>query len=254
MDLDTLDEDTLFIPSPPTVTRAAAAPQPKLPPFTLSHFLSTIHSEQRGARQENRDRWTTPGLRPLAEPPYVDWEVVAQRELPSKKRVRLLFPNSPERRARFMDLVGERTALWQYTSALLRIEKMEVIVSARRKFRAALQEELWRDYMEVNEESISLYNEAGPLERFEYVYLDPDLGTTKLEEMVRRDENAGLFVGVNIDPEINRKYGELFERVIRERDAAIGGDKTRTMDKRLFATSCVSLLVTVSKPNYCGRS
>lgn len=91
-----------------------------------------------------------------------------------------------------MDLVRGRTAFWQYTSALLRIEKMEGIVSARRKFSAALQEELRRDYIEVIEESISLYNETGPLERFEYVYLDTDLGTTKLEEVVRRDENAGL--------------------------------------------------------------
>ena len=52
-----------------------------LPIFTVPHFFSTIGAAI--LRKENRDRWTTPGHRPFAGPPYADWEPIMEHKLPS---------------------------------------------------------------------------------------------------------------------------------------------------------------------------
>lgn len=55
--------------------------------------------------------WTTSGLRPLAEPPILDWEEFEREHMPSDIRYRALFPDDPEKRSRMKDLDGEYAAL-----------------------------------------------------------------------------------------------------------------------------------------------
>lgn len=54
---------------------------------------------------------TTPGLRPLAEPPLLSWEQFQREYMPSDIRYRALFPDEPEKRSRMKDLAGESGAL-----------------------------------------------------------------------------------------------------------------------------------------------
>lgn len=48
--------------------------------------------------------WTTTGLRPLAEPPILDWEWFLRVHVPSERQYRALFPDDPHQRAKFKNV------------------------------------------------------------------------------------------------------------------------------------------------------
>lgn len=185
-------------------------PQPELrhlAPFSIIDFINAIHYHKRRTRKEDGDRWTTPGLRPLAEPPHVAWEEILDRALPSEKRTRLLFPRDPEKRCRMLNLEGEERALWEYWGQSL-IMREGGLSTGRTKFWAQLLKEIRRDHHEVLRERVRLHSEAGALEQFEYFWLSNDgVSTQRLEENL---ENGYFFK--RLDPEIYEKYKALFDK------------------------------------------
>ena len=83
------------------------------------------NESERNAKQKIRDEktafWTTPGQRPLAEPPILDWDWFFRDHIPSDLRYAALFPNDPEKKYRMKGLNGESEALFEYLCCLVQI-------------------------------------------------------------------------------------------------------------------------------------
>ena len=162
----------------------------------------------RAAKQKIRDSetafWTTPGLRPLAEPPILDWDWFFRDHIPSDLRYEALFPDDPDKRCRIKDLHGEKAALHEYSHcAALHNHSLEP--EERREFYANLMENLIQDWRYVDAEFAETYNTATPLAQFEFRRLDNDGKTTRLENWL--EKGADIFSG---EPEeVGNKYWHL---------------------------------------------
>lgn len=184
----------------------------------MNSLVNTTSTASLQHKQQESSRWTTPGLRPLAEAPYVA-PGVFEKELPSEKRYQMLFPSDPEKRARMKDLDGELEALNQY---LLRVTSQAdgaEELPGRQRFFEELEKEIEMDYKDLRKEADSLYVEATILGRFEYDYSDnsPAGGMTELEELLRR---GGRVLNAE-HPDVKAKYGGLFEKTRRDREESL---------------------------------
>ena len=127
-----------------------------MPPFSFLGFFASNGAairRQRAHQKALKDRWTTPDLRPLAEPPYIEWPETIDDLLPSDKRHRILFPHDAEKRARMKDLTGEKCAFAEYFAFL------EGIIVEERKY--PLRQMFWKGLIEevfVDEQGV--INEA----------------------------------------------------------------------------------------------
>lgn len=70
---------------------------------------------QRTHEERNRETafWTTPGLRPLSEPPALPWSTVLRQQY-SEAGLSALFADDPEKAFTAKDLWGEILALSEY--------------------------------------------------------------------------------------------------------------------------------------------
>ena len=69
--------------------------------------------------------WTTPEMRPLAEPPIMDWDRILDEKF-SEARLNALFAWSPENQCKAKDLQGEILALktyWEWVRSMNEDEK-----------------------------------------------------------------------------------------------------------------------------------
>lgn len=205
---------------PQSAATSAMSRAANLPNVTMNSLINIASTPSHQLKQEESSRWTTPGLRPLAEAPYVA-PGVFEKELPSEKRYQMLFPGDPEKRARMKDLDGELEALNQYLISVFNPDPNLQEGPGRRRFYDGLATELEQDYEELREEATKLYLEASVLGQFEYRYSDngPAGGTTRLEEILR----SGGEVLYWEHPGVREKYGELFERTREERERNMKG-------------------------------
>lgn len=166
--------------------------------------------KQEAAKEQTEEEqktkiWTTPGLRPLVEPPIVDWEQFVRWYMPSELRFHTLFPTDSGKRATMKDLVGERNMLSEYADHALLTGEDSSTDDARRAFYQTLRQDLLEDYDSVHKESIDLWYAAAELGRYEHANLDNDSKTTKL--------SAALAKGANIfhtfGDSVRQKYGHL---------------------------------------------
>ena len=158
-------------------------------------------------RCEKTAFWTTPGLRPLAEPPIMDWEHVFRTWIPSDIRYTALFPHDHEKRAAMKDLDGERSALTEYKIYAELTKDVPETGNERAVFYENLSHDLGEDFREVDEETEELWQTATPLSQFEYRYLDNDGKTTVLEQWISK--GADVFHGA--DNETKQKYKHLMQ-------------------------------------------
>ena len=163
--------------------------------------------EKQCERDEKTAFWTTPGLRPLAEPPIMDWEHVFRTWIPSDIRYTALFPHDPEKRAARKDQDGEKSALREYRTYAQLISDDPETGNERAVFYTNLWHDLIEDYGEVEEKAEELWETATSLSRFEYKYLDNDGKTTRLEQWISK--GADVFHGA--DNEIKQKYKHLVQ-------------------------------------------
>lgn len=148
------------------------------------------HGGERGwERGAETELWITPGLRPLAEPPRLDWEQFVRSWIPSDSRYRCLFPNDPEKRATMKDLVGERAILNEYIAFTRAMMDDPEVGDARRRFYDTLSKDLFADWKEVHQERLAAFEQAIEICRFEYNQLDNDNKTTRLENWVNKGAN-----------------------------------------------------------------
>lgn len=189
-----------------------------MPPFTFPEFFASNGAAIRRLRAHQKalkDRWTTPALRPLAEPPYIEWPETIDDLLPSDKRHRILFPHDAEKRARMKDLTGEKCALGEYFAFLEGIIVEEREYPLRQMFWKGLIEEVFVDEQGVMNEILAFLEEAEPLRVWEYRFLDQDgEGTELLESTYWRVDEA---FRSSTEPEILEKYGEVRERMERRK-------------------------------------
>lgn len=164
-----------------------------------------LDEQKRRKREAWREMWTTPGLRPLAEPPILDWDYFFRRRIPSDLRYKALFPSDPEERAAFKDLEGENAALSEYGTWVLAIRDDPTVDNARNEFYNNLYADQYADWKKVNEDYVATFNMATGLCRFEYECLDNDGKTTRLENWVKRGANIFLYR----EEEVSRKYQYL---------------------------------------------
>lgn len=197
----------------------------RLPAFSVGGFRSTVAAgaqkeAERNERERRRDEekrrakcakredetamFVAPGMRPLAEAPELDWEWFERQFMPSDLRMRKLFPDNPEKRARAKDLMGERSALDEYGHWLAEMDA-DPGDERRRGFYEALSKEVYYDHMDVAEEVVELYTKATDLGRFEHEYLDNDGKTTGMEALL--GEGEVLFWETS--PEVQARYGPL---------------------------------------------
>ena len=166
-------------------------------------------------RREKRTAfWTTPGLRPLAEPLILDWDWFLRERMPTDARFKALLPDDAEERARMKDIWGEYEALSEYSGwALIRKddpEDLNICGDARdenrRKFYGRLHEDLNTEKDAVGREYDTLLTSASNLGQFEYTFLDDDgIGTKRIEEYIYK--GAHIFRGW--DAEVQQKYQHL---------------------------------------------
>lgn len=198
----------------------ASAVTHRLPAFSLPRFTSQIRTAQLcaielkdNARKERAFKtafWVTPGLRPLAEPPGVDWKWFSKKWIHSDLRHRKLFPHDPRKRCDMKDLDGEQGALfeyWQWTISMADESAVEGNTE-REAFYDALAEELEKDHNEVVEEWEDLKGRASVLGYFEYKNLDNNGKTEGLERKLA----AGEVIADEEDPDVRRVYGELLDK------------------------------------------
>lgn len=174
-----------------------------------------IEKERREQDQRNRDAkqkkrheetafWTTPGLRPLAEPPILDWDWFFRDHIPSDLRYQALFPDYPEKRCRIKDLHGEKAALQEYSHCMA-LGRDSLDPSKRRQFYGELMENLVADWKEVDKEFAETFYMAAPLAQFEFRRLDNDGKTTGLQAWV--EKGADIFAGEPVA--VRNKYRHL---------------------------------------------
>lgn len=170
----------------------------------------------------------TPGLRPLAEPPLLNWKQFKRTHIFSDLRYEKLFPDGSlrdtekgkekEKRAHMKDLQGESAACWEYMFWLQNSLEFGVdsedhpLDSSRREFYEQLQRELEGEFEAVEKERKALLAEATALGGFEFKYLHNDGKTTRIEKFLRK--GADLFDGH--DEEVVAKYGHLKPKDWRE--------------------------------------
>ena len=197
-----------------------------LPPFTLCPFMKTVakgiekrrHTgsnenvqkknlllKKRQKRDEQTAFWTTPGARPLAEPPILEWDYLLKSKIPSDLRYRALFPDNPEHRAAMKDLFGERLALAQYLQHAHKMMDCLEPDLKRHKFYENLAKDLDYDFGEVDDDVQELYTLGSDVGVFEFMYLDNDGKTTWLEKMWSK----GADVLRNECDEVREKYKHL---------------------------------------------
>ena len=152
-----------------------------------------------------RKMWTTPGQRPLAEPPILDWEQFVRLYIPSDLRYNMLFPSDPERRAAMKDLDGERAVLVEYCIFAGSMRDDPVVDDVRRRFYQALSTILHGDWQELDKEATATLQMATELCRFEFGTLDNDGKTTQLENWVRKGAN----ICYGRSEEVKQKYEYL---------------------------------------------
>lgn len=164
-----------------------------------------LEAERRKKRDEDTAFWTTPGLRPLAEPPILDWDWFFRTLIPSDLRYEALFPNDPEKRCMVKDIQGEQMVLEGYTwCAGLERDNVE-IDEMRRGFYKNLYADLYEGWQEVCIEFDKTYDMATDLARFEFENLDNDGRTTMLEQWIKK--GADIFNAWGA--EVREKNGHL---------------------------------------------
>ena len=163
----------------------------------------------KAGKQKERDEktafWTTPGFRPLAEPPFLDWEQFARWYIPSDLRYKTLFPSDPEKRAAVKDLDGELGVLIEYFNHAQAMRNDLEIDNERVAFYENLLHYIQEDWREVEKEVDELWATATTLSRFEFSYLDNDGKTKVLEDWI----NCGANIFFAEDYEIKQKYQHL---------------------------------------------
>lgn len=163
----------------------------------------------RVGRQKERDEktafWTTPGLRPLFEPPILDWDWFFRVWIPSDLRYKALFPNDPEKRCRMKDIDGERGVLAEYRHCAAMASDDPETDSERQEFYDNLHDEICKDWNEVAREYDDIWAMATDLARFEFVRLDNDGRTTQLQHWI----GQGADVFRDWGDEVREKYSYL---------------------------------------------
>lgn len=164
-----------------------------------------VRAVKRREGDEKTAFWTTPGLRPLAEPPILDWDWFFRTRIPSDLRYRALFPSDAEKRAAMKDLDGERFALYHYASHAQYMRDDSEMDRKRKAFYKNLADDLCQDFSEAFEECRELWATATPLCQFEYEYLENDGRTTVLEQWISKGANIFHVT----DNETKQKYQRL---------------------------------------------
>lgn len=149
----------------------------------------------------------TPGQRPLAEPPILDWAWFFERYIPSDLRYKALFPSDPENRSRMIDLDGERHVLSEYcdcvTGRAMRDDPEIDII--RGNFNKNLRADLLEDLEEVYQECEDIWSMSTDLYHFEHNFLDSDGRTTKLEQWIKK----GADIFYELGHEVREKHQHL---------------------------------------------
>lgn len=164
-----------------------------------------MRAEKQKERDEKNAFWTTPGLRPLAEPPILDWDWFFRVRIPSDLRFKALFPDDPEKRCRMKDLNGELAALHEYTHCAGLATDDPETDSRRREFYQHLLDDIFEDLKEVDQECDAVWAMATDLSRFEFRHLDNDGRTTRLEQWIKK----GADVFYSWGDEVRQKYSYL---------------------------------------------
>lgn len=188
----------------------------RLPPFSLTQFMGSRGAGKRwrdGRRNEDAERWTTPGLIPLAEPPDLDWHKIAEEKIASDLRHRRLFPNDPEKRAASKDLEGEKVALGEYYHWIAQQRRSANLGDGRARFYAGLTKEVEWDMGSVAQDRAGLEEETTYLQRFEFEFR-PNNG--ELEGMERNLENVS-YQRPWVEETVRGKYGDMLVRVNKRR-------------------------------------
>lgn len=157
------------------------------------------------ARDERTAFWTTPGLRPLAEPPVLDWDRFFRKRIPSDLRYNALFRDDPENRSRMKDVQGEVAVLGEYAACARMLRDNPATSGERADFYNELFEDILVDWQEVEGDVKDVYEQATELSQFEYMHLDNDGRTTRLEQWL--NNGADIFHGLG--DEIRKKYRHL---------------------------------------------
>lgn len=145
-----------------------------------------IEAEKQKKREEDTAFWTTPGLRPLAEPPIVDWEWFVRTCIPSDLGYKALFTGDPWKRCRMKDVDGEMEVLFEYTKFAGFMRDDPETDHFRREFYKNLHDDPHEDWQKVHKEYCEIYFMATRLSRFEFMELDNDGRTTKLEQWIEK--------------------------------------------------------------------
>lgn len=199
-----------------------------LPTFSLSLFMESVNKgmeererseeEERMQRtkireemEQERDEkaafWTTSRLRPLAEPPILDWDWFFRLRMPSDIRFKALFPDDPESRARMKDLAGEKAVLTEYIYCQDTMRSDSKTEDVRRTFHENLQRDLYEEWKEVDKEYKETWAMATELGQWEYRNLDQDGGTNRVEEWIKK--GADIFRNLGDGDEVREKYRYL---------------------------------------------
>lgn len=153
-----------------------------------------VSKQRQQERDEESSFWTTAGMRPLAEPPILDWDWFFRERVVSDIRYRALFPNDLGKRAAAKDIGGERCALFEYmTWAAIMRDDPEIDRYARHEFHENLAEDLQGDWLEFEKDTNALFAQASKLSQFKYAFLDSDGRTTKIEEVLQK--GVDIFAG-----------------------------------------------------------
>lgn len=164
-----------------------------------------LDEEKRRKAEARREMWTTPGRRPLAEPPILHWEHFVRKWIPSDLRYQALFPNDPGKRAAAKDIQGEHAALVEYLIVLQNMRDELAEDDERRQFYAILYDDVDEDVTELLEDHDSVFSTATQLGLFEFEMLDNDGKTTQLEERIKN----GADILLDWPEEVKMKYRHL---------------------------------------------
>lgn len=175
--------------------------------------------EIRARKQKERDEktafQTTPGLRPLAEPPMLDWDHFFPTWIPCDLRYEVLFPHDPEKRAARKDIDGGGSVLYEYRVHAESMRYDPETGNAREAFYNSLALDLAEEYGEVFREPNALWTTTTELSRLEFLYLDNDGKTTEFERWISK--GADIF---DEDDEIRQKYQHLLPPTFVENSLA----------------------------------
>lgn len=113
-----------------------------------SKEIEDIAEVERRVRRANRDMWTPPGQRTLAEPPEVDWSRILEEKY-SDGRLSALFRDDSAKRSQAKSLWGEPLALREYLEWCQGIHDMILKNGPLRQFHRGLRHELDVELEEV---------------------------------------------------------------------------------------------------------